>query len=68
MQTLYTSTNLTLQATNGPNGNYSTNGFADISVQMVIPGSPGSAVTTNFTDSSGATNKPARYYRVRQVP
>ncbi|HUJ10003.1 MAG TPA: hypothetical protein VL171_08250 [Verrucomicrobiae bacterium] len=55
-----------VQATNGSNGNFSTNGFADISAQMIIGGSGN--VTTNFMDSSGATNRPARYYRVRQVP
>jgi hypothetical protein len=56
----------TVQATNGSNGNYSTNNFADISGQIIIPGSGG--VTTNYVDSSGATNSPARYYRVRRVP
>jgi hypothetical protein len=55
-----------VQATNGSNGNYSTNNFADISGQIIITGS--GSVTTNYVDSSGATNSPSRYYRVRRVP
>ncbi|HVM62659.1 MAG TPA: hypothetical protein VMV72_17490 [Verrucomicrobiae bacterium] len=57
-----------VQATNGSSGNYSTLGFTNISAQMVIPGTPGSATTWSFTDTNGATNKPARYYRIWQVP
>ena len=33
---------------------------------MLITGSGN--VVTNFTDTNGATNKPARYYRIRLVP
>lgn len=55
-----------VQATSGANGSYNTNGFANISAQMVIPGS--GVVTQSFTDASAATNRPARYYRVLQVP
>ena len=44
------------------NGSY-TNNFVNLSGQIVITPS---GTTTNFTDSGGATNKPARYYRVRQ--
>ena len=57
-----------LQATSGDaNGNYSNN-FVDITTppHIIIPGS--GDVTTNYTDSGGATNIPARYYRVRLVP
>ena len=57
-----------VQATNGSGGNYNASGFADISAQMIIPGTAGSATTASFTDASAATNRPARYYRVRQVP
>jgi hypothetical protein len=58
-----------VQAVNAPNGNYSTNGFADIVASMVInPGAASTAVTNKYIDSLGATNRPARYYRVRQVP
>ena len=46
---------------------YSTNGFADIPAsQTIIPGS--GDVTTNYTDVSGGTNSPSRYYRIRLVP
>jgi hypothetical protein len=55
-----------VQATPGSNGSYNTNGFVNISAEMVIPGS--GSVTQSFTDASAATNKPARYYRVLQVP
>ena len=41
-------------------------GFTDISGNIVIPG-PGQ-VATNFVEHSGATNRPARFYRVRLAP
>ena len=56
-----------VQATSGTsNGSYATNGFANLSSQIVIGGS--SLITTNYTDVGGATNKPSRFYRVRLVP
>ena len=57
-----------VQATSGSNGNYSTNGFVNISSQMVIAGTGGAPAVTNYVDTLGATNQPARYYRVRQLP
>jgi hypothetical protein len=54
--------------TNGVrNGSY-TNNFADLTgaSQIIIPGSD--IITTNYLDLGGATNFPARYYRVRLVP
>ena len=51
-----------VQATSGAaDGSYS-NSFSDISPLIVISGSNG---TTNYLDAGGATNSPARYYRVR---
>jgi T5SS/PEP-CTERM-associated repeat protein len=50
-----------LQATVG--SSYATNGFADI---FTVTNTVGT--TTNYLDVGGATNKPARYYRVRLVP
>ncbi|HUJ08454.1 MAG TPA: hypothetical protein VL171_00365, partial [Verrucomicrobiae bacterium] len=47
-------------------GVYSTNGFVNLGPQLIISGS--GSVATNYTDTGGATNKPARYYRVRLVP
>lgn len=58
-------TNQLQLTTGGPGGNY-TNNFTDIGPQIIIPGT-GDAVT-NRVDTGGATNKPARYYRVRLVP
>jgi len=55
-----------LQVTSGAGGGYSTNGFTNLGPQMIIPGT--GVVTTNYTDTGAATNKPARYYRVRLVP
>jgi polygalacturonase len=46
-------------------GNYNTN-FTDLSGSIVITGSGDQ--TTNYTDGGGATNVPARYYRVRLLP
>jgi T5SS/PEP-CTERM-associated repeat protein len=51
-----------LQAAAG-GGGYYTNGFADI---FTVTNAVGSA--TNFLDLGGATNWPARFYRVRLVP
>jgi len=46
-------------------GGYTTN-FADISAPIVVLGSGDTA--TNYLDLGGATNWPARFYRVRLVP
>ena len=56
-----------VQATSGqPDGSYTTN-FSDLSDLIIMD--PGSgAFTTNYTDSGGATNLPARYYRIRLQP
>jgi hypothetical protein len=54
-----------VQATGGYNGSYDPNGFVNISGNLAIVGS--GSVTTNYIDSFGATNRPARYYRVRQL-
>lgn len=55
-----------VQATGGSGGSYNTNGFVNISGQMIIAGS--GAVTTNYVDVGGATNRPARYYRIQRLP
>lgn len=54
-----------VQATPGSSGSYNTNGFVNISGQMIIAGSGG--VTTNYTDVGGATDRPSRYYRIQQL-
>jgi len=54
-----------LQATDGMAGSYATN-FTDLSLPIILPGSGN--VTTNYLDVGGATNFPARFYRVRLVP
>jgi len=58
-------TNVVQMTTGLPDGSYSTN-FQDLSALIIIPGS-GDA-TTNYLDSGGATNVPARYYRIRLQP
>ena len=56
----------TVQATGGDvDGSYNSN-FVDISPPIVIPSSGDTA--TSYLDNGGATNSPARYYRVRLVP
>jgi hypothetical protein len=53
-----------LQRTAGtPDGSYQTNAFTDIFTATNTAGT-----TTNYLDIGGATNKAARYYRVRLVP
>jgi pectate lyase len=47
-------------------GDYSTNGFADLSGPIIIAGT--GDVATNYVDVGGATNRPSRFYRVRLAP
>ena len=42
--------------------NYTNNSIAIFTVTNTV------GTTTNYLDVGGATNKPARYYRVRLVP
>jgi hypothetical protein len=58
-------TNIVQFANGGPDGSYNTN-FVDLAPQLIITGV--GLTSTNFLDLGGATNKPARYYRVRLVP
>jgi hypothetical protein len=57
-----------VQATNGVGGSYETGDLTDISVPFINAGPASVGVTNTYVDSFGATNAPARYYRVRQVP
>jgi hypothetical protein len=45
------------------NGSYATNTFANL---FIVTNTTGT--TTNYLDVGGATNRPARFYRVRLVP
>jgi len=58
-------TNALQAASGGPQGSYTTNGFADIFIVMnnIVAGS-----ITNYLDIGAATNKPSRYYRARLAP
>jgi hypothetical protein len=56
-------TNALQRTAGGAGGSYNTNNFVDI---FTVTNTVGS--TTNYLDSGAATNKPARYYRVRLVP
>ena len=58
-------TNVLQATTSPPSGSYTTN-FVDVSPFIIIQGS--GDTTTNYTDSGGATNSPAHYYRVRLQP
>jgi hypothetical protein len=59
-------TNVVQASAGDATGGYSTN-FTDISEMIVIPGADVD-VATNHVDVGGATNAPARYYRIRLVP
>jgi hypothetical protein len=62
--TIYAGKTNALQATAGTgNGSYQTNSFANL---FIVTNTVGT--TTNYLDIGGATNKAARYYRVRLVP
>ena len=59
-------TNVVQAATGDANGGYSNN-FADVAgAETVILGT--GDIVTNYTDAGGATNTPARFYRIRWVP
>jgi pectate lyase len=58
-------TNAVQAAAGDANGSYTTN-YTDISGPIIISGS--GDMMTNYADVGGATNNPARYYRVRLVP
>jgi len=55
-----------LQVTAGDgSGGYNAGGFSDI---FVVTNNPTAGTVTTFLDVGGATNSPARFYRVRLVP
>jgi hypothetical protein len=54
-----------LQVATGAAGSFTAN-FVDLSSPIIVLGT--GQVTTNYLDVGGATNAPARYYRVRLVP
>jgi hypothetical protein len=56
-------TNVLQETAGSADGNYGTNNFADI---FIVPNPV--STTTNYLEIGGATNSPARYYRVRLVP
>lgn len=49
------------------NGDYSNN-FVSAGRTNILSGGNGLGVVTNMVDTGGATNVPARYYRIRLVP
>ncbi len=54
-----------LEFTTGSGGSYNSNSFASTGVTNILSGGTGAGTLTNMVDPGGATNKPARYYRVR---
>jgi uncharacterized membrane protein len=52
-----------LQSSSGSSGDGVSNNFTDHSTPLVAPA--GDMVTMTYLDIGGATNKPAKYYRVR---
>ena len=59
-------TNALQAVTVSGNGSYATNAFTTFTTIFTVTNTVGT--TTNFLDVGGATNTPARYYRVRLVP
>jgi len=59
-------TNQVQVTSGGTGGSYAANAFTNLGPQLLIGGS--GITTTNYVDVGGATNGPARYYRVRLVP
>jgi PKD repeat protein len=59
-------TNVVQANTGLPDGSYTTN-FTDLSPLIIMDPGTGD-FTTNYTDPGGATNLPARYYRIRLQP
>lgn len=58
-----------LELTTGvpPSGSFSNN-FASAGQTNILSGGTGTGVITNMMDTGGATNPPARYYRIRVLP
>ena len=54
----------TINVVQAKTGNYSTNGFVNISTNFFNSGSASVAVTNQYTESLALTNGPARFYRV----
>jgi len=57
-------TNILEFSAGAADGSYS-NAFASTGVTNILSGGTGVGVVTNMVDPGGATNSPARYYRVR---
>jgi hypothetical protein len=58
-------TNVLEYTTGSGNGSYSNGNFVSTGQTNVLSGGTGTGLVTNMVDSGGATNAPARYYRVR---
>jgi hypothetical protein len=54
-----------LEYTTGNSGSYSNANYVSTGQTNVLSGGTGAGVITNALDSGGATNAPARYYRIR---
>jgi len=54
-----------LEFTAGTGGNYNSNNFASTGQTNILSGGIGLGTLANMVDPGGATNTPARYYRVR---
>jgi len=61
----HASTNRVMVTSGGTGGGYSTNNFQNVGSLILMPaGDAAVSVSTNYTDWNGATNRPARYYRL----
>jgi hypothetical protein len=61
----FTSRTNVLEFTAGTGGSYNSNNFASTGQTNILSGGTGLGTLANMVDPGGATNVPARYYRVR---
>jgi hypothetical protein len=60
-------TNVLEFTTGTADGSYSSNNFASTGQTNILSGGTGLGVVTNMIDAGGATNQPARYYRIEVI-
>ena len=60
-------TNVLDYTTGDASGNYTNGGWQDTGQTNILSGGTGTGVVTNMVDAGGATNGPARYYRIEVI-
>ena len=60
-------TNVLEYSTGAADGSYATNNFTSTGQTNILSGGNGMGTVTNMVDPGGATNQPARFYRIRII-